>query len=149
MNLQPDRAPPSQAKDLIDTEDNIYVRCYLQHYLSESSQIFHSSFSGFSYFFLSTSSGLHQINCRSYCCFVEGVKCLSNRCHYDHTHKFNTQNKDPIVILISLYLAQPRRTPGVHTTPHVIFGPTNQFKMVNRYILVLCIQLALVYEDVE
>ena len=29
MNLQPDRARPSQAKDLIDTEDNIYVRCYL------------------------------------------------------------------------------------------------------------------------
>ena len=31
MNLgaQPDHALPSQAKDLIDTEDNIYVRCYL------------------------------------------------------------------------------------------------------------------------
>ena len=31
MNLgaQPDRARPSQAKDLIDTEDNIYVRCNL------------------------------------------------------------------------------------------------------------------------
>ena len=31
MNLgaQPDRARPSQAKDLIDTEDNIYVRCKL------------------------------------------------------------------------------------------------------------------------
>ena len=31
MNLgaQPDHARPSQAKDLIDTEDNIYVRCYL------------------------------------------------------------------------------------------------------------------------
>ena len=52
MNLRPDHAPPSQAKDLIDTEDNIYVRCNLQQYLSESSQIFHSSFPGFSYFFV-------------------------------------------------------------------------------------------------
>merc|ERR1711872_409247 len=28
---------------------------------------------------------------------------------------------------MSLYLVQPRRTPGVHTTPHLNFGPTNQF----------------------
>ena len=40
-----------------------------------------------------------------------------------------------IVFLMSLYLEQARtQVAGVHTSPYVIFGPTSQFKIQNRFI---------------
>ena len=48
-----------------------------------------------------------------------------------------TPKQGSYCFLMSLYLDQPRtQVAGVHTSPYVIFGPTNQFKIQNRFILV-------------
>ena len=47
---------------------------------------------------------------------------------------FLTFNKGSIVFLMSLYLEQARtQVAGVHASPYVC-GPTNKFKMENRFI---------------
>ena len=50
---------------------------------------------------------------------------------------------------MSLYLEQARtQVAGVHTSPYVIFGPTSQFKIQNRFIWFMH-TVSIGFEDVK